>query len=105
MSKFFAKKGEDYYPTGWITEEGEFIECESFDHDKVVYEKGLEVGDVEKKWIRIGLIFGRNHLQFEGKKLTKKQHAALEEWGLLKLAGKLSASDNFQKAYFIKGTP
>lgn len=102
MGKFFATLGEDFHQTGWIADTGEFIECGPFDHDKIVHERGLEVGDVEKIWIRIGLIFGRNHLQFEGKKITKQQRKALEDWGLLKLAGKISASDNFQKAYFAK---
>lgn len=100
MGEFFAKKGEDYLQTGWITDKGKFIECEPIDHDRIVTEMGLDVKDVEKKWIRISLIFGRNHLQFQGKKINKAQHAALEKWGLLSLAGRLSASENFQNAYF-----
>lgn len=103
MGEFFATQGEDYMPTGWITNKGKFIKCSPFDHDKIAKkETGLTVAEVEKIWIRISLLLGRNHLQFEGRKLNKLHHRGLEKWGLYKLYEKgvqCSVSDNFRSAF------
>lgn len=99
MGKFFAEEGKDYHAIGWITDKGEFIECGPFEHDEIVEGRGLKVPDIEKKWIRIGLIFGRNHFQFQGKRINDKQMDALIEWGIIDLAGRMTASDNFMAAF------
>lgn len=83
-TKFFAKLGVDYGKTGWVTDKGEFIECDSFEHD-LIAEKltGKNIDDVEKIWVRISVMGGQNYIQFNGDKINKKQIKALDDWGLM----------------------
>lgn len=103
MGKFFSERGADYGPTGWITETGEFIECSSFEHDQVAEEKTGEcISEIEKKWIRISLLFGKNLIQFAGDNINNKQIIALDEWGIDSWVKKkrCSLSENFIEVYF-----
>ena len=93
----------DYGKTGWITKEGEFIECDSYEHDSIAAKlTGKDICEVEKVWIRISLMYGKNHIQFAGKRLTKKQRKAIDDWGIVDFVERKRAelTPNFIDAYF-----
>ena len=103
MGRYFTELGKDYHQEGWITDDGEFIPCASYEHDKIAEERtGQTIPEIEKKWVRISVRTGKNYLQFEGNKINRSQHEALDEWGLNELLEKrrVGASDNFLDAYF-----
>ena len=101
MGKFFAETGVDVGDTGWITDKGKFIPCDSFEHEEILEEMGLNIEDVEKIWIRITLFNAKNHLQLTGSKITKAQGRALDKWGIQKFGEKkrVTASDEFIEMY------
>lgn len=101
--KFFATEGVDYGKTGWITEKGEFIECASHEHDSIAAKlTEKDIDEVEKQWIRISVLYGKNHIQFAGNSLTKQQHKALDDWGIMDFVERKRAllTPNFCEAYF-----
>ena len=103
MGRFFAETGVDIGETGWVTETGEFIKCSPLDHDRVAEElTGKTVAEVEKLWVRIGAMNGKNILQFQGKLMTKAQIDALDDWGIITYMEKkrCQISKEFYDAYF-----